>query len=169
MLEQTGLNKMKKLLVSILFVLFGTQVIAQDYNKGLKAYNAMDYATAIKEWKPLAEQGYAKAQYNLGLMYKNGNGVLKDATEAVKWYRLAAEQGDAQAQRNLGHMSSNGNGVLKDNLTAHMWYNIASANGSKAAGEWRDERADLMTPDAIEKATSMARECMASDYKKCGY
>ena len=61
-----------------------------------------------------------------------------------------------------------GKGVLQDNQTAHMWYNISSANGDKKSGEWRDELAALMTADAIEKATAMARECMNSNYKKCG-
>ena len=62
-----------------------------------------------------------------------------------------------------------GDGVLQDNVTAHMWYNIASANGHEKAGEFRDKLADLMTADAIEKATAMASECMKSNYKKCGY
>ena len=50
-----------------------------------------------------------------------------------------------------------------------MWYNIASANGQDQAGGYCDERAGLMTPAAIEKATAMARECMSSGYTKCGY
>jgi TPR repeat protein len=47
-----------------------------DYQKGLNAYNKRDYATVLREWKPLAEQGHARAQYNLGLMYYNGNGPI---------------------------------------------------------------------------------------------
>ena len=50
-----------------------------------------------------------------------------------------------------------------------MWYNIASANGNEKAGELRDKRAGLMTASDISKATAMARECMSSGYKKCGY
>ena len=198
------MNRITLILATVLSLAF-TQVTAQDFNKGLKAAQAGDYATALQEWKPLAEQGYANAQfmlgliyskgdgvlkdhaeavkwyrlaakqgyvasqYNLGLMYWEGNGVIKDHAEAVKWFRLAAEQGHDYAQNNLGFMYANGYGVLKDNVTAHMWYNISSANGQKTAGENRDKLAGLMTPNAIEKATAMARECMASDYKKCGY
>ena len=62
-----------------------------------------------------------------------------------------------------------GLGVLQDNVTAHMWYNIASANGSLTASDSRDRIETRLTSDAIEKATSMARECMKSEYKKCGY
>jgi TPR repeat protein len=56
-------------------------------------------------------QGYAKAQYNLGVMYANDKGVLKDAKQAVYWYQKAADQGQAKAQYNLGVMYANGKGV----------------------------------------------------------
>ena len=102
-------------------------------------------------------------------MYGKGNGVLKDATEAVKWWRLSAEQGNAYAQHNLGVMHTHGNGVLQDNIIAHMLYSIASANGHEKAGEYRNKLAGLMTAGAIEKASAMARECMASGYKNCGW
>ena len=49
-----------------------------------------------------ADQGQAAAQLNLGNMYADGQGVLKDDAEAVRWYRLAAAQGIAAAQFNLG-------------------------------------------------------------------
>jgi TPR repeat protein len=82
---------------------------------------------------------------------------------------LAAEQGKASSQSSLGIRYEYGEGVLQDNVMAHMWYNIASANGHSKAGEWRDERAGLMTQADISKAQAKARECMNSDYKKCGY
>ena len=66
------------------------------------------------ELKPLAEQGIAEAQYNLGLMYSNGQGVPRDDEEAVKWYRLAAEQGFAESQTNLGLMYGTGRGVEQE-------------------------------------------------------
>ena len=64
-----------------------------DFQKGLTAYESGDYATALREFEPLAEQGVADAQYNLGFMYDNGQGVRRNHKTAVKWYRLAAEQG----------------------------------------------------------------------------
>ena len=59
-----------------------------DFQKGWDASKKGDYATALKEWRPLAEQGDANAQSNLGWMYDNGLGVLEDDKAAVKWYRL---------------------------------------------------------------------------------
>ena len=85
---------MKRLLTTLVILtgLFGSAgaVWAQDLNKGLKAAQSGDFATALKEWKPLAEQGYAKAQYNLAVMYDNGRGVTQNYAEAMKWYRKAA-------------------------------------------------------------------------------
>ena len=120
---------MKKLLVCILLVLLGTQISAQEIDKGYEAYNDGDYATALNEWKPIAEQGYAFAQYNLGIMYEYGNGVPKDYAEAVKWYRLSAEQGYAISQYSLGLMHINGYGVLKDKAEAVKWWRLSAEQG----------------------------------------
>ena len=42
-----------------------------------------DFATALREWTPLAEQGHATAQYNLGFMYDSGEGVPQAAADAI--------------------------------------------------------------------------------------
>ena len=101
---------MKKLFQAALIalILAPSWGLAQDFDKGLAAYNAGDYATALQEWRPLAEQGVARAQYTLGLMYKGGNGVLQDDAEAVTWYRKAAEQGLAPAQYSGDEMTLKG-------------------------------------------------------------
>jgi TPR repeat protein len=52
-------------------------------------------------YQKAADQGQAKAQYNLGVMYANGKGVLKDDKQAVYWYQKAADQGQAKAQSNF--------------------------------------------------------------------
>jgi uncharacterized protein len=73
-----------------------------------------------------AEQGDAKAQYNLGVKYSEGKGVAQDHEESVKWYRSAAEQGHVNAQFNLGSMYEKGNGVLQDYKEAMKWYRLAA-------------------------------------------
>ena len=88
---------------------------------------------SFKETKAKAEKGDAEAQVNLGLMYANGSGVVKDEAEAVKWYRKAAEQGLADAQLSLGFMYDDGNGVIKDELEAYKWYLLAGAQGNELA------------------------------------
>ena len=139
-----------------------------DFQKGLTAARSGDFATALREWRPLAEQGNARAQTSLGFMYAKGKGVPEDDKEAVKWYNLAAEQGDADAQYNLGLMYKRGQGVLQDNAYAHMWWNIAASSGkSKNASKNRDKVEGMMTSADISTAQKLARECVARDYKGC--
>ena len=93
------------------------------------AYTRDDYATALRLLRPLAEQGNAAAQFNLGHMYANGRGVPNDDVQAVKWFRLAAEQGYADAQVILGLMYAYGRGVPKDDVQAVKWYRLAAEKG----------------------------------------
>ena len=74
----------------------------------------MDYGKAVKWYRMAAEQGSADAQFALGVMYGNGDGVPRDYSEAVKWWRKAAEQGFAPAQYNLGKTLQEGQGVPQD-------------------------------------------------------
>jgi len=197
-----NLNIISAAVISV--VMLATSAFAQDYQKGLEAAQSGDFATALQEWRPLAEQGHADAQYNLGIMYDNGQGVSQDYVEAAKWwrlaaeqgvapaqynlglmyyfgeglpqdyaeaerlYRLSAEQGHALAQTNLGWMYGTGEGVQQDNVLAHMWFNLGAANGDELGAKNRDNIAKEMTPQAIEKAQSMVKECMDSGYKGCG-
>jgi TPR repeat protein len=119
----------------ILAVLLGSAGLSwsADFQKGLSAYNSGDYTTALREWKPLANQGNATAQNNLAAMYDNGQGVPQDYTTAVKWYTLAAKQGNADAQYNLGAMYSTGQGVGQDYRAAVKWYTFSAKQGDAGA------------------------------------
>ncbi len=157
---------MKRLLilpVLLLTLLVGTPAFSADLQKGLAAYQSGDYATALREWTPLAEQGNAFAQNNRGLMYATGEGVPQDYKTAVKWYILAANQGNATAQSNLGTMYDNGIGVLQDYVHAHMWFNIAASSGNKVASKNRDLIAKEMTPSQLEKSQDLVRVMVKSN------
>jgi len=118
-----------------------------------------DYATALKEWRPLAEQGDAEAQCNLGYMYKGGKGVPQDDAEAARWYRLAAVQGLDRAQFNLGIMYATGRGVQQDYVQAYLWFSLAAAQGHGSAQKFRDNvLAEDMTPAQLANAQRLARE-----------
>jgi len=103
--------------------------VSQDFQKGFDAWDRGDFATALREWTPLAEQGHALAQFYLGLGYENGDGVPQDYATAVKWYTLAAERGLAIAETNLGRMYLFGEGVPQDFATAVKWYTLAAEQG----------------------------------------
>ena len=141
--------------------------LAQDFQRGEKGYYKGDYATALRELRPLAEQGHAVAQFYLGVMYEHGKGIPQEYKEAVKWYHKSAEQGDMSAQYNLGVMYYLGNGVIQNIVYAHMWMNIAASNGRDEAVKNRDIIAKDMTASQIAEAQKLARECVRKNYKGC--
>ena len=142
-------------------------VSSAHYQKGVDAALRRDFATALREWKPLAEQGDATPQFQLGWMYEEGHGVTQDYKTAIKWYKLAAEQGYAYSQTALGHMYENGHGVLQDYARAYMWFNIAASLWDTDARKKQDIVAKKMNPTQIEEAQRLALECVKKNYKGC--
>ena len=89
---------------------------------------------AIYYWPTKAAgQGSASAQFNLGVIYYQGQGVPQDYKEAVKWFTKAAEQGAASAQFRLGFMYLEGKGVLEDYKEAMKWFTKAAEQGNADA------------------------------------
>jgi TPR repeat protein/uncharacterized membrane protein YhaH (DUF805 family) len=127
------MNRLLILPVLLLILLVGTPAFSADLQKGLTAYQSGDYATALREWTPLAEQGNAEVQHLVGFIYRNGLGVTQNFKTAVKWYKLSAAQKYASAQFNLGTMYRNGLGVQKNNRTAVKWYRLAAKQGNASA------------------------------------
>ena len=119
---------MKRLALAIVFVLGFAPPVWADFQAGFVAYDRGDYATAVREFRPLAEQGDATAQFYLGFMYDNGEGVPQDYSEAVKWYRKSAEQGDSDAQYSLAAIYVEGRGVLENYAEALRWFRRAAEN-----------------------------------------
>lgn len=91
------------------------------------------------QMRAYAEEGYAEAQYYLGLMYDDGKGTERDAALAAEWYRKAAKQGIAAAQSNLGAMYETGDGVQTDHIQAEKWYRLAAEQGDEEAQRRLDE------------------------------
>ncbi|MFP6688182.1 MAG: hypothetical protein VCD31_02525, partial [Alphaproteobacteria bacterium] len=86
---------MRRILATLAVVgalLFSAGSAWADYDEGMAAAQRGDFATALQEFRPLAEQGDADAQTLIGMMYNEGLGVPKNDAEAVKWFHKAAEQ-----------------------------------------------------------------------------
>ncbi len=97
-----------------------------DFAAGVAAFRNGDYAIAYKEWQPLAEQGNAAAQHNLGTLYNYGLGRDKDLVEAAGWYRRAAQRGNANAQTKIGIFLAQGLGLAQDYAKAAGWFREAA-------------------------------------------
>jgi len=126
--------------------------VADPVELGAEAALRGDYATALRLWRPLADQGNAEAQQGLGTLYDQGYAVPQNYAEADRWFRKAAEQGDGFAQYFLGANYFLGHGVPKDYVQAYMWLNLAVAGGDNGAVHDRDLVALSMTPEQIAEA-----------------
>ena len=104
------------------------------------------------------EQGYDRAQYNLGKTYRDGDGTDKNLVEAVKWYRKAAEQGYAKAQSSLGVRYARSEGVAKDEVRALMWTILAANQGLKRAVDDRAYLAKSLSPEDVARAEKLAAD-----------
>ncbi len=98
-----------------------------DFQDGVAAYKRGDYATALREFRPLARQGDTGAQYNLGFMYDNGLGVPHDYVQAHMWFDLAAAQGFENARKNRD--------IVADKMTPTQ---ISEAQ--RLARDWRPKK-----------------------------
>ena len=120
---------MKKLTLAILFALGLHGSAMAGFLEGASAYNARNYALALKEVTPPAKAGDADAQHLLGLMYYMGRGVPRDYKQAFSWHYKAALQGKADAQYVIGAMYYTGNAVPQDHVLAVQWFRKAAEQG----------------------------------------
>lgn len=157
-----------KLFMAVLFL--GMSAGAQaDLQSAKSAYKNKDYPAALKEFKSLAEGGNAEAQFYVGLMYDNGEGVTQDyrqvvthVQQAMTWYRKAAEQGFAPAQTNLGIILEMGGQVERNYKEAASWYRKAADQGDAAAQFnlgliYYSGRGDDIASDYKEAATWLSK------------
>jgi len=159
---------MRTLLIALL-IAFATQALAQNFERGLAAYNRLDMQNAYKEFGPLAEMGHVEAQVYLGWMYARGEWVQKDHKLALHWFNKAARSGSSMAHMALGMQYSLGFGVPQDDVMAHMWNNIAAMNGERTGIIMRDGIGKRLTANGLETAQKLARDCVNSGYTDCGY
>jgi TPR repeat protein len=131
---------------------------ADPLQDGQAAYQRHDYATALRVWRGLAEQGSAPAEFSLGLMYSRGSGVPQDYAEAIKLYLEAANQGNGAAQLKLGTIFARGRMAPQDNTCALMWYNLAAARGVEYASGRRDALERAIPRYQVAQAQSLSQD-----------
>jgi TPR repeat protein len=105
----------------------------QRFHEAQEALALEDFDRGRELLRLLAGQGYADAQFMLGIVYSTGVGTSQDMEQAAHWYQRAAEQGHMDAQYNLGVAYSMGAGVLADSVQAANWYYKAAQQGSTDA------------------------------------
>ena len=155
---------------------FAQASAAWGYREGYGT--AVDHVGAVKWFRKAAEQGFARAQYDLGLMYEFGRGVERSYEKAVEWVLKAADQGLAVAQYNLGVMYELGDGVEESYVKAAEWYLKAADQGLAVAqynlGDmYRDgrgveesfEKAAEWVQKAADQGLAVAQNCLGFMYQ----
>ena len=102
---------------------------AQEIEQCRDAYDKERWADALMMCKPLAEKGDAEAQYHLGWMYSNGQGVMQDYKATARLWGLAAKQSYPDAQSFLALMYLSGRGVPQDYNEAARLLELAAKQG----------------------------------------
>lgn len=143
-----------------------------EQDQGIQAYVDKDYAAALKIFRPRAADGDSTAQFALGMMYANGEGVAQNFKSAMFWYRLAAKQGHPAAMHDIAVLYANGQGVPQDYSHAYAWYNLAAANASdetqrRLDTKHRDDFAALLPPAQLAAAQELAGRCQSSGFEEC--
>ena len=145
-----------------------TATAQAELQAGSAAYQRGDYQQALADFRQLAAQGNAAAEFGLGGMYNDGQGVPQNYAEALKWYRLAAAQGVARAEFDLGGMYAEGQGVPEDYVNAYKWLLLAKAETSATDALYprvtKGVRflAAMMTPAQIAQAQQEASAWFAA-------
>lgn len=98
----------------------------KEFELGYNAYDMRRYDEAAAMWRKAADLGHARAQNGLGLLYRDGVGVKKDAKEAVRWLQESASRGYAFGMYNLAMMFKDGSGVMRNDVEAYKWFYLAS-------------------------------------------
>lgn len=121
-----------KYLSMLLLLMLSHTVLA---NKCVDLMQKEDYYEASEVCAPMAKEGNTDAQFSLGVMYYQGNGLMSDMSKAQHWIREAAQKNHKQAQYNLGIMLANGMGSSANLVEAYAWLKISDDNGYSAASD----------------------------------
>lgn len=130
------------------------------FSRGLRfaSDDAADYPRAIESYLKAAEQNHAMAQFNLGVMYANGQGVGADERQARVWFARAAQQQDPGGEYFMGvsHYRASFGGTVQEacesRIEAHKWFSLAAAFGYRNSDVMRDTMALGMSREALAES-----------------
>ncbi len=146
--------------LSLLCLIFFSQ--SAFANKCIDLMQKEDFYEAADVCTSMARKGDSMAQFAIGVLYYQGNGVMADPAKSQKWMRKAAEQNHRQAQYNLGIMLANGQGSPADLISAYAWLKISADNGyAPAADSVKQLGAELSSSEkkaAEKKITELKKQ-----------
>ncbi|MCL6705647.1 peptidoglycan-binding protein [Pseudomonas sp. R2.Fl] len=128
--------------------------LANLYEKGTGVERNLEKSRQLYEMA--ASRGNASAMHNLAVLYANGSLGAQDYDKAAEWFAKAAELGVTDSQFNLAILLARGNGVQQDLEASYKWFAVAAREGDKDAAQKRDDVANAMKPEQLERARAQA-------------
>jgi len=154
-----------KLFLIIMTLTFNSFVIAKEKNKDvemskqcLSFIDTKKYYEALDVCKKMAKKGNPSSQFNLGILYYQGLGVMSDKRIAIKWIKKAAKNNHATAQYNLGIMTANGIGTDTDLVKAYAWLKTSEKNGYKEATSAVNKMAEELSEKEKKEAEKIQKD-----------
>ena len=135
-----------------------------DYLEGLRLFYSRHESEAVGTLRLAAEQGHAKAQHFLAMMYANGTGVAQDDAQAAYWYERTAEQGDAEAQLTFAMLCALGKGIPADLAAACRWARRSLRQGNKKAQKTLNIIRDQAREEAVTEMKAAMEAHTAEDH-----
>ena len=154
------LINLSRVCLLVCFSLIIPGIANAGYVEATSAFSKGQYAPAFDEFHKLAESGHQGAEFMLGVMYFQGEGIGRNKSLAAVWFHKSALKGHKGAQLAFGSIHIRGVGVNQDLYEAYRWLSLALASPSKDISSKADlllrDTAQLMTPDEISSAKQSA-------------
>ena len=129
-IRRTGIKKLALFLFPLVTLFFSNTLHAGEYEDGIAAYQAGEYDVAISLLAKAGDQGHARAQYFLSVLFEGRSGIKRDASASLHWLEKAAESGFVEAQRNLAAFYHDGVDNPDDDIEqAKFWYRKTASQG----------------------------------------
>lgn len=145
------------LLLSVL--VFAVLPVRADFNDGIVAHQMGEYEKAYNIMRSLAEaSNHAYAQYYVGMMYLNGQGVEQDYSKAGEWFLKAAENRVPQAQYKLGRLYFDGQGLPRDFERAYAWFRVGAVHNHKLSIDSLEDARNNLSESELEEAEKLSLE-----------
>jgi hypothetical protein len=163
-LEEITMPRTPVILLALAAILSSPPALCEDhdpYDKAIETYGCGDYVKAFNLFMPLAMQGLAVAEYQIGMMTEQGQGTMQDMLKAYEWYTKAAEKGVADAYYALGQLYSKGEVVTRDPPQAHALFELATKGGNKVARDWLKMEAARLDDAGLAKSREYAQQWLA--------
>jgi len=146
-------------LLALTLLFLATSIVRADFSDGVFAYLKGDFDSAHATLRPLAETAdHGLAQYWMGVMYLQGQGVEQSYEEAAKWLRKASEKSVPQAQHKLANLYMKGLGVPRDYEYAYAWYRTAAASEHKLSINMVDKAKEYLSAEELKEANKLSAE-----------